>query len=106
MHKNWYYKHKKHSLYFSLYYSFIEPKDQNAPKPHIHIVASKKGISRKAVTRNFAKRRLRAALSQFLKSNVLPSNLTLKIIAKKEVLDCSFDDLSLMLDKNLKEIHL
>ena len=106
MRKNCYYRHKKHYCYFSLYYSFIEDKECNTPLSHIHIVASKRGVHQKAVKRNFAKRRLRAALNQFLKSNALPENLMLKIVAKKEVLDCSFEDLSFMLGKSLKAISL
>lgn len=106
MRKNCYHNNKKHCPYFSLYYSFIESKDQQSLRPYIHIVASKKGVHQKAVKRNLAKRRLRSTLRQFLKSHELPQNLMLKIIAKRSILDCPFEDLNFLFNKNLKAVNL
>lgn len=95
--KNQYYPHKKHCLYFSLYWSSCA---ENEKGMHM-VVASKRGVHQKAVKRNFAKRRLRTALRNFLKYKSMPA-VTLKLVAKKEILSCSFAELNLMVGSALK----
>lgn len=95
--KNKYYPHKKHYTYFSLYWAYC-PVDE---KGDYMVVASKRGVHSHAVKRNFAKRRLRTVMRNFLKQKSMPA-VTLKIVAKKEILGCSFAELDLMIGSALK----
>ena len=98
-----YYQNMKHWRYFSLYWSLGPPPVELKLQGDICIVASKKGVHPNAVKRNFAKRRLRAALRNYLKTESLPK-VTLKIVAKREILNCSFEDLNHMLHNTLKAL--
>jgi len=106
MQKKRYHQNKKHCRHFSLYFSFFELKDEDTRKPQICIVASKKGVHKTAVKRNFAKRRLRALLRRFVNSYDLSSSLILKIVANRSILDCSFKELEPIFEKNLKALSL
>lgn len=99
--KNKYHQHKRHCPYFSLYWSTQKDSDRDFL---IHIVASKKNVHKNATKRNFAKRRVRAIVRDFLKVKSHLPVQELIIIAKKEILTCSFLDLTLMLNENLRAI--
>lgn len=99
--KNRYHQHRKHCPYFSLYWT--AEKDSNKDFS-VHIVASKKNVHKRATKRNFAKRRLRAITRDFFKIQSDFYARELIIIAKKEILTCSFLELSLMLNEILRTI--
>jgi len=59
------------------------------------IVASKKGVHKRAVQRNRARRRLKAALQCYLKNAVLPLGIEIQVLfmANRTVLDAKWEDL-------------
>lgn len=101
MPKNRYHSHKKHCSYFSLYWTTQEDSHKDFL---VHIIASKKSVHKQATKRNFVKRRLRAITRDFFKMKPEFPVQELVIIAKREVLTCSFLDLTHMLNENLRAI--
>lgn len=69
----------------------------------IGFTASKKSIGN-SVNRNFAKRRMRAAIIPLLKKLAIPG-IDYVIIAKNPILECLFLDLVINLEKDLKKIN-
>ncbi|WGL60103.1 ribonuclease P protein component [Pigmentibacter sp. JX0631] len=73
------------------------------------IISSKKGVHKRAVKRNKARRRIRHALFSVLKTFDLPSEIALDIVfmANRSVLSVTWEQLleeiSLILQKSLKE---
>lgn len=96
-------KRKSHD--FSLYYvkGAASPTENNkvpnpkaSPQIRFGVIASKKGVSKKAVHRNRVKRRLRAAFSIALKSTQSPANCDVQLVffANRAVLKSKWENLT------------
>lgn len=99
--KKRYHQHRKHCPYFSLYWTANQEHKNDCV---VHVVASKKLVHKQATKRNYAKRRVRAIVRDFFKIQPKIPAQELVIITKKEVLTCSFLDLSIMLNENLRAL--
>ncbi|KAB8033312.1 ribonuclease P protein component [Fluviispira multicolorata] len=85
---------KSRSEYFLTYMSFHKRSDANKSFKFA-IVASKKGVHKRAVKRNRVRRRLKNALNQCLKSFELPSGIDIQLLfmANRNVLEAPWEDL-------------
>ena len=76
--------------------------DKSSKSLNISFVAQKKLGN--AVKRNKIKRRLKSMMNQFLKISKINLNYSYLIIAKKEIINANYSDISDALFKNCKKI--
>ncbi len=90
-------KTKKYAKFFTLCLNNTASKDDSI---EYAIIASKKYF-KKAVDRNRAKRRIRAAIAEYSKHNTKPQFNQLLFIAKNNILQCKYEEISKDISKSI-----
>lgn len=85
---------KYRTAYFLTYMSFKKGKDEQGSL-NFAVVTSKKGVHKRAVKRNRARRRLKCAFRYYLKTAELPLGVDIQVLfmANRTVLDAPWADL-------------
>ena len=91
---------KLSNKYLTIFFKNLS--DKSSKSLNISFVAQKKLGN--AVKRNKIKRRLKSMMNQFLKMSKINLNYSYLIIAKKEIINANYSDISDALFKNCKKI--
>ena len=91
---------KLSNKYLSIFFKNLS--DKSIKSLNISFVVQKKLGN--AVKRNKIKRRLKSMMNQFLKMSKINLNYSYLIIAKKEIINANYSDISDALFKNCKKI--
>ena len=91
---------KINNKYLTIFFRKLS--DKSNKNLNISFVAQKKLGN--AVKRNKIKRRLKSMMNQFLKMSKINLNYSYLIIAKKEIINANYSDISDALFKNCKKI--
>ena len=91
---------KVSNKYLTIFFKNLS--DKSSKSLNISFVAQKKLGN--AVKRNKIKRRLKSMMNQFLKMSKINLNYSYLIIAKKEIINANYSDISDALFKNCKKI--
>ena len=85
---------KYRTTYFLTYMSFKKTEDEKGSL-NFAVVTSKKGVHKRAVKRNRARRRLKYAFIHYIKTAQLPLGIEIQVLfmANRSVLEADWDDL-------------